>query len=90
MYRLNKNNHRSLLRNAITATYKKVNKTTGKKISKEGNKLAKQADIVDKIEMNGTGNFVKHPATTLINPSKNEAERISKNILDQINTELVN
>ena len=35
-------------------------------------------------------NFMNHPTTRLINSSKSEIERISKHILDQINTELVN
>ena len=50
--------------------------------------------------MNGTGNsfvtlkyhkqnFMNHPTIRLINPSKNELERIIKHILDQLNTELV-
>ena len=33
---------------------------------------------------------MNHPTTRLINSSKSEIERISKHILDQINTELVN
>ena len=100
MYRLNKNNYQNLLRNAITTTYKKANKNTGTKINKEGIKFAKHADILDKIEINGTGNsfvtlkdhkknFTNHPTTRLINPSKNEIGRISKHILEKINTELV-
>ena len=100
MCRLNKNNYQNLLRNAITTRYKKVNKSIGTKINKERIKFAKQADILDKIEINGTGNsfitlkdhkenFTNHPTTRLINPSKNEIGRISKHILDQINTELV-
>ena len=62
--------------------------------------MAKRADILDKIEMIGTGNssvtlkhhnenFTSHPTTRFINPSKNETGRISKYILDQINTKLV-
>ena len=100
MYRLNKNDYENLLRNAITTTYKKANKKTGTKINKEGIKFAKHADILDKIEINGTGNsfvtlkdhkknFTNHPTTRLINPSKNEIGRISKHILEKINTELV-
>ena len=100
MYRLNKNDYENLLRNAITTTYKKANKNTGTKINKEGIKFAKHADILDKIEINGTGNsfvtlkdhkknFTNHPTTRLINPSKNEIGRISKHILEKINTELV-
>ena len=34
-------------------------------------------------------NFMNHPTIRLINPSNNEIGRISKHILDQINTELV-
>ena len=100
MCRLNKNDYQNLLKNTITTTYKKANKNIGTIINKEGIKFAKQADILDKIEINGTGNsfvtlkhhkenFTNHPMTRLINPSKNEIGRISKHILDQINTKLV-
>ena len=62
--------------------------------------FAKQADILDKIEINVTvnsfvtlkdhkENFTNHPTTRLINPSKNEIGRTSKHILDQINKKLV-
>ena len=100
MYRLNKNNYQNLLRNAIRTTYKKASKSIGTKINQEGIQFAKQADILDKIEMNSTGNyfvplkdnkenFMNHPTTRLINPSKNEIGRISKHFLDQKNTKLV-
>ena len=100
MYRLTKSDYQNLLKNGITATYKKANENIGTKINKEGIKFAKQADILDKIEINGTGNsfvtlknhkenFSNHPTTRLVNPSKNEIGRISKHILDQINTKLV-
>ena len=89
------------MRNAITTSYKKANNIIRTKINKEGIKFAKQANILDKIEINGTGNsfitlkdhkenFTNHPTTRLINPSKNEIGRISKHILDQINMKLVN
>ena len=67
--------------NTITTTYKKASKNIGTKISKEGLKFAKQANILGKIEMNNTGNyfvtlkdykenFMNRPTTSLINPSK--------------------
>ena len=56
IYRLHKNDYQNLLRNAITTSYKKANKNIGTKINKEGIKFAKQANILDKIEINGTGN----------------------------------
>ena len=85
MYRLNKNNYQNLLRNAITTIYKKANKNIGTKIDEEGIKFAKQADILDKIEKNGTGNcfvtmknhkenFTNHRTTRVINPSKMKQE----------------
>ena len=88
------------MRCAITTTYKKANKSIETKINKEGIKFAKQANILDKIEINSTGNsfitlkdhkenFTNHSTTRLINPSKNEIGRISKHILDQINSKLV-
>ena len=61
--------------------------------------MQKKVNILEKIEIKGTGNsfitlkdhkenFINHLMTRLINPSKNEIGRISK-ILDQINTKLV-
>ena len=100
MYRLHKNDYQNLLRNAITTSYKKANKNIGSKINKEGIKFAKQANILDKIEINGKGNsfitlkdykenFTNHPTTRLTSPCKNEIGRISKHILDKTNTKLV-
>ena len=88
------------MRNAITTSYKKAIKNIGTKINKEGIKFPKQANTLDKIDVDGTGNsfitlkhhkenFSSHPTTSLINPSKNEIGRISKHILDQINSKLV-
>ena len=100
MYRLHKNDYQNFLRKAITPSYEKANKSIGTKIQKEGIKFAKQANRLDKIGINGTGNlfitlkdhkgnFTSHPMTRLINPSKNEIGRISKHILDQINSKLI-
>ena len=70
------------------------------KLEKEGINFTKQADILDKIEVNDTYSFfvtlkdhiekfMNHPTTRLIDPSKNETGIIRKHILDQINKELV-
>ena len=91
MFILSKNNYQKLLRNAITTTYKKADENIGPKINKEGIKFAKQADILDKIEVSDTGNsfvtlkdhkknFISHPTITLINPSKNEIGKISTQV----------
>ena len=99
MYRLDKEDYRHLLQNAATTKYKKPNKETKRRINCEGIKYAKEANILDKVEVNGTANcfitlkdhkanFLNHPTTRLINPAKNEIGRISKQILDQINSKL--
>ena len=99
MYRLEKEEYRRLLQNAVTATYKKSNKEIEKGIHCEGIKYTKEANILDKIEVNDTANcfltlkdhkanFLNHPTTRLIHPAKNEIGRISRQILDQINSKL--
>ena len=96
MYKLTKDEYNHLLDNAVTATYKIATKGIEDIINKEGIKYAKRGDIFDRIEINGTSNsfitlknhkenFVIHPTTRLINPTKNEIGRISKSILDKIN-----
>ena len=99
MYRPEKKEYRRLLQNAVTATYRKPNKETERKINCEGIRYAKEANIHDKVEVNGTAicfatlkdhkaNFLNHPTRRLINPAKNEIGRISKQILDQINSKI--
>ena len=56
MYRLEKEEYRRLLQNAVTTTYKKSNKETERRINCEGIKYAKEANILDKVEVNGTAN----------------------------------
>ena len=61
--------------------------------------FAKKAGVLDKMQINGTGNcfitlkdhkenFANRPTVRLINPAKNEIGRISKSILDDINSRL--
>ena len=49
MYRLEKEEYRRLLQNAVTTTYKKSNKETERRINCEGIKYAKEANILDKV-----------------------------------------
>ena len=89
MCRLNKNDYQNLLRNAIATTYKKANKNIGAKINKKSIEFAKQVRL-DKIEINGPvnscvtlkdhkENFMNHPMTRLISPSKNEEAYLRPN-----------
>ena len=82
MYRLEKEEYHRLLQNAVTTTYKKSNKETERKINCEGTASCFITLKDHKV------NFLNHPTTRLINPAKNEIGRISKQILDQINSKL--
>ena len=85
--------------NAIAATYKKTDNNLMFNINKDGQRFAKDANILNKIEVNGTSNcfitlkdhkdnFENNPTTRLINPAKNEIGRISKVVLDKTNKTL--
>ena len=99
MYRLTKEEHDKLVYNAITTTYKKAPDGIKETIDKEGIGIAKKAGVLDRMEINGTGscfitlkdhkeNFANRPTVRLINPAKNEIGRLSKCILDDINSRL--
>ena len=87
------------MQNAITSKYKKTDKCTATNINKEGIKHTRGANIIDRIEINDTGNsliilkdhkenFLNRPTTRLLNPVKNEIGRISKHILQNVNKTL--
>ena len=94
MYRLEKGEYEKLLHDSITTTYKKASSKLESKINTAGKKFAKDAKILDKMEINAKNdcfitikdhkeNFPNNPKTRLINPAKNETGRISKVILDK-------
>ena len=99
MCRLSKEEYSNLLQNAITSKYKKTDKHTATNINNERVKHARETKIIDRIKINGTGNsfitlkdhkenFLNRPNTRLLNPAKNEIDRISKHLLQNINTHL--
>ena len=100
MYRLSKDQYNQLKHNAVTSTYKKASNKIKNEMNKGGVKFAKKAGMLDKMEVNGTSNcfitikdhkdnFQNNLTTRLINPAKNEIGRISKVILDNINSNLL-
>ena len=100
-YKLPVERYEQLVSNSITASYKKVNANIEQKINKNGKKIADNYNILDRIQVNGNNdsfitlkdhkpNFENNPTTRLINPAKNEVGRISKSILQNINTKLRN
>ena len=98
-FQLEKEEYHRLLQNAVRTTYKKYGKEKEGKLNCEWIKYTKEANILDKIQVNGTVNsfitlkvhevnFLNHPTTRIVNPAKNEVGRISKRILDQIKCKL--
>ena len=101
MYKLSKDQYNHLKQNAITSTYKKTSSKVKEEIDRNGLEFAKKAGIPERMDINGTNtcfitikdhkqNFQNNPTTRLINPAKNEIGRISKVVLDKINSNLRN
>ena len=99
MYRLKKEEYRRLLQNVVTTTYKKSSKETERRINCKVIVYAKEVNALDKVEVNGTANcfvtvkdhkasFLNHLTTRLISPATNQIGRITRQILDQINSKL--
>ena len=99
MYRLSKKEYSNSFQKAITLKYKKTDKHTVTNINKEGIKHAWEANIIDRIEINRTGNSfitlkdlksncLNRPTIRLLNPAKIENSRISKYILQNIKLNL--
>ena len=63
MYRLSKEEHSALLQNAITSKYKKTDKHTAANINKEEIKHAREANIIDRIEINPHVTVSSHQKT---------------------------
>ena len=100
MYRLTKEEHNKLLRNAVTSKYKKTNTKIKDKINKKGKEILKNKEALHRLDINEESNcfftlkdhkenFQNNPTVRLINPAKNEIGRISKIILDKINSSLI-
>ena len=99
-YKLETPEYNKLLEANITKTYKKANQTQLSKIDEEARVIAKKLNIDDRVESmamrnafitlkDHKDNFENKPTCRLINPSKPEIGRISKQILQQINQGLV-
>ena len=100
MYRLTKEKHNKLLRNAITSKYKKTNTKIKDKINKKAKEISRNKEALHRLDINEESNcfftlkdlkenFKNNPAVRLINPAKNEIGRISKAILAKINLSLI-
>lgn len=83
LYRLDKEGYKHFLTNPTTSTYKKAMKEEVTRTNQGRIKYAKHANILERIEENGTSNyfirlkdhrvsFINHATTRLINPAKSK------------------
>ena len=96
-YEVDKTTHDKLLMDNITSTYKKASASTINAINNEPKNIATNMNIDDRTERmaerqafltlkDHKDNFQNKPTCRLINPAKSEIGRISKQILEKINT----
>ena len=100
MCRLTKVEHNKLFRNTITWKYKKINTKIKDRINKKGKEILKNKEALHRLDINEESNcfftvkdhkenFQNNPTVRLINPAKNDIGRISKVILEKINSSLI-
>ena len=92
--------HEKLLKENITAVYKKAPTKLEKSINLEAKSITKKLKLADRIEYlpqssayitlkDHKENFISNPSCRLTNPSKSELGKISKIIIEQINKKLL-
>ena len=95
-YKLDVPQYKRLLEANITKTYKKADKKQLSMMDEEAKAITKNLNIDDQVETTAMKeafitlkdhkeNFVNKPTCRLINPSKPETGRISKQLLEKIN-----
>ena len=101
IYQIEKDEYNKLTIDAITSAYKKVSDKISNKVNVNGKKIIENKAVVNRMFANASNscfitlkdykpNFLNNPKVRLLNPAKNELGRISKSILDRINTSLRN
>ena len=97
---MNKEDYENLMHENITKTYKKTNESRIKTVNKSAKKIGNRLDLEDKIEKlqesesyitikDHKDDFPHKISFRLINPSKSDIGKISKLIIDKINTKLL-
>ena len=100
VYRMPTSEHNELLKENVTKTYKKAPEKLRKSINLEAKSMATNLKLSNRIEKLAEApayitlkdhkeNFRSKPLCRLINPSKNEIERISKIVSETINKKLL-
>lgn len=98
-YKVKPDDHNKLLNNNITKDYKKAPSTLDRDITKEDKNIATKLKLDDRIDTTAKNeafitlkdhkpNFNNKPTCRLINPTKSEVGKISKQILERVNTKI--
>lgn len=98
-YKLDPATYNTLLEQNITKSYKKASSETAHKIQQEDKKITAKLGIDDRVDTTANKNafitlkdhkpnFVNKPTCRLINPTKSEIGKISKQILDRVNLKI--
>ena len=99
-YKMEPAAYNKLLEENITKSYKKATGATAQKIKREDKKITVKLDIDDRVDITANKeafitlkdhkpNFANKQTCRLINPTKSEIGKISKQILDKINTRVI-
>ena len=100
MYKMEKTEYKKHLMNSVTSTYKKADDTNMHSINMESKEIANSLGLDDRMEhmkqpeayvtvKDHKPDFHARPSFRLINPSKTDVGKVSKVMLDEINTELL-
>ena len=98
---MNPNSYNKLITENVTKTYKKAGDKLVGKLDAQSARIAERLNLDDRIEKlakkeafitlkDHKPTFDDHPTCRLINPTKSEIGVISKQILDEINTSIIN
>ena len=100
-YKLEPATYNDLLEKNVTKSYKKALPTTTRAIHKTNKDIATKLEIDDRVDTTADKdafitlkdhkpNFANKPTCRLINPTKSEIGKVSKQILDRINNSIAN
>ena len=99
LYKMNKEEYNKYLIDNISTAYKKTKSDKVQQINKEAYKISKDLDLDERMKKlqesesyitikDHKPNFPARPTFRLINPSKTDLGRVSKQLLDRINKDL--
>ena len=100
IYEMPEQQHKKLLHNNVTKTYKKAPPKLETSINLEAKSIAELINLCDRIECiartpafiplkDHKPDFWQNPSCRLINPAKNELGKVSKLIIEKINKKLI-